>query len=268
MRTFSLLRLLGLLSLLGLLAGCAGTPGPGAAYIRADISGTPDTPAPAPPATPAPPDTPPDTLDTLDPTDSTHADVFVYNFVMNTTCHLAHAELWTQMQNTTRLRLAAKEWSASHRIEQWQNTPFAHAHTTDPTDPEVWRYVQLYNIPPTALSSHVQYVTTVYMPTVLAVIISTEAKLRINKYVYVTREDRPTMHTVTIVSDIPLIGTCVLYSRITAGLRRAVLSRNTFTLPVIPFYLKMFETYIELVLHDSLWRNTAALARAWCGELG
>lgn len=193
-----------------------------------------------------------------------HSEVFVHNFVMNTTCHLSTAEMWNKMLNTTYLQLAAREWSATHDISEWQSTPFAHTHTTEP---EIWNYVQQYNIPPTALKTHVQYISAVHLPGVLSVFMDVNSKLAINKYVYVTRDDRPTMHTVTVISGIPLISDCVIYSRNTAAKRNAMLSRNTATFPVIPWYLKLFQSHIEQSLRDSLWRNTWALTRAWCGEL-
>lgn len=193
-----------------------------------------------------------------------HSEVFVHNFIMNTTCQLSTADMWNQMLNTTCLQLAAKEWSATHDIQQWHSTPFAHTHTTEP---EIWNYVQQYNIPPTALKSHLQYISAVDLPAVLSVFMQVNIKLAINKYVYVTRDDRPTMHTVTVITNIPLINECVLYSRNTAAIRNAVLSRNTATFPVIPWYLKIFQSHIEESLRDSLWRNTWALTRAWCGEL-
>jgi hypothetical protein len=85
--------------------------------------------------------------------------------------------------------------------------------------------------------------------------------------VYVTRNDHPTMHTVTLISGIPVVQECVIYSRITASDHNVILSRNTAAFPAIAWYLKIFRAHIEQSLRDSLWRNSWALARAWCGEL-
>jgi hypothetical protein len=168
------------------------------------------------------------------------------------------------MLNTTCLQLAATEWSSTHNIAQWHSTSFAHTHTTEP---EIWDYVQQYNVPPTALKARVQYVSAVELPDVLSVFMNVHVKLHIQKYVYVTRDDRPTMHTVTLITGIPVVSTCTLYSRITVTDHKAVLSRNTATFPSIAWYLKLFQSSIEHSLRDSLWRNSWALTRAWCGEL-
>lgn len=176
-----------MLGLMGTLAGCAGTPGMlGTSTSQASTS----------------------QAHTMSP-DDMHNYVFVHNFVMNTTCQLSTTDMWKQMLNTTCLRLAAREWSATHDIQDWRNTPFSH---TLATEPEIWHYMQLYNIPATVIKSHMQYVKAVYLPGVLSVFMAVNVKLRINKYVYMTLDDRPTMHTVTLVLGIQLIGSCVLYT--------------------------------------------------------
>lgn len=193
-----------------------------------------------------------------------YPETLIYNFVLNSTCQMSNEDMYKQMLNTTCLQLAATEWSATHDIAYWKSTSFAH---TDTTKPEIWKYAQQYNIPHTALNAHVQYESAVHLPGVLSVFMPVEIKLAISKYVYVTQDNNPTMHTVTLIAGIPVVQECVLYSRVSASAHNAMLSRNTAAFPAIAWYLNIFRAHIEQSLRDSLWRNTWALTRAWCGEL-
>lgn len=196
-----------------------------------------------------------------------HPQILMYNFVHDLSCPLHTPDARQHMLNMTSLYLAAKEWSATHEISHWQSTVFrTNAHTT-PTDLESDHYRQEYSIPADAVQARVQYTSSVHLPGVLSPVMNVDVKLYIVKYVYVSQDLLPTLHTVTEITGLPFLDECVIYSRNVAAADNRILSRNTAAFPAIPWYLKLFQPVIEQSLRDSLWRNTWALARAWCGEL-
>lgn len=189
----------------------------------------------------------------------------VHNFVLDTSCDLSEDDQQETMLNTTCLYLAAKEWSATHEISQWESTSFLLP--ADAVDLESDQYMMEYNIPRNVLYCHVRYTSSVHLPGVLSPILNVNVKLHINKYVYVTQHAESAIYTVTKITGLPLLDECLIYSRNIVRFNNRMLSRNTAVFPAVPWYLKIFQPYIEESLRDSLWRNAWALGRAWCGEL-
>lgn len=183
--------------------------------------------------------------------------LLVRNFVYTTPCHLSPSDTHQQMLNVTKLRLAAVEWSPSHVVTGWDSTPFHAA-------PGSQSHLTQYGIPTDAEYARMRYTSGLIMPPVFAQLFGAELPMFITKHVYVTRD---AMHIVTEIAELPLVGDCIVYTRLVATDNYKLLSRNTI-MAYRSWYMELVWSPLQQHLRDSLWRNTWALSRAWCGELG
>jgi hypothetical protein len=184
--------------------------------------------------------------------------LLVHNFVYTAPCNLSPADTRQQMLNVTKTRLAAVEWSPSHVVTGWESTQF---HVV----PGSQSHLTQYGIPIDAEYARMRYTSGLLMPPVFAQLFGVELRMFITKHMYVARD---AVHIVTEIDEIPLVGACVVYTRLVATDNYKLLSRNTMLVDHYPWYLQLLWSPLQQHLRDSLWRNTWALSRAWCGELG
>lgn len=193
---------------------------------------------------------------------TTHTESLLRNYLINMPCTMSAASVREMLLNTTYLHLAAREWSATHIIREWRSTDFSAE-----MDAAAAQYVQEYKIPHDTLHAQVQYVSEVKLPHVLSSFMNIHVPLHITKHAYVTGS---AIYTVTEITDLPVVGECVIYSRHVVAVddqKASLQARNTVTYPAIPWYLKIVQPVIEQQLRDSLWLQSWAMARAWCGQL-
>jgi hypothetical protein len=188
----------------------------------------------------------------------TRPEILVNNYMIDMPCSMPPAAVRGLLTNTTYLHLAAREWSGTHIISGWSSTSFSNA-----MDATAEQLMQEYSIPHGTQHARARYDSEVMLPGILAPFMNVRVSLHITKDAYVVDS---TMYTVTGISGLPVLGECVIYSRHVA-LEHQIASRNTLFYPPVPWYLKIVQPVIEQAMRDSEWRQSWAMARAWCGEL-
>lgn len=170
----------------------------------------------------------------------------VFNLSSNLACKISDEKLHLLLHKSSIMQTTASEWATTHKISDWHQTEWlAVAFGEDNSD------MLKYNIPFSDSLEHAkyEYMSYIHFPKILSTLIEVNVRLPVQKHVYLSRN---VIYTITHLQNIPVIDSCVIFSRIKIMDSGVVLSQNTVMYDELPWYALVFQTAIEAKVEESL----------------
>lgn len=169
-----------------------------------------------------------------------------FNLSSELTCKISDDEIQRLLLTHSVIQTTAMQWATTHKISDWHQTEWRDVVFGEDNSDMI-----KYNIPFSDGLKHARYDYTSYIhfPKILDSLIEVDVKLPVQKHVYLSNN---VIYTITHMANIPVIGYCVIFSRVKFMDSGVALSHNVVMYEELPWYAQIFKSAIEAKLEESL----------------
>ena len=178
-------------------------------------------------------------------------------------CEMPMRDISDAIRTTSVMKQTAVQWASTHDVSDWhapqwrQSTPA----TRVPANSMAKDY--RFAIPYMSVTwyARYRYDSQIRLPTFVASVVQSVVQLHLTKYVYLTED---VMYTITNVTNIPLLGTVLIFSELSVDSTGAMRNKNKVAFATLPWYVDFLTGPIQDRLKRSLREYTHVLSQNLC----